>query len=172
MWSPHEIRKLIAQLSGIALGISGVVLMIQGVQATGRINVSFSILTGEIESGSAGLLLLFFAFLLIAVPALWGPRSSFPGQVIDGSNPEMGEQPRNWRPILGAAGVIALSLLLLFGGEYLTTHYGWKTAQVLVAAGVMFGIMGSLMLIYVVSTYIDSIPSRTTDDKRRDTSGT
>ncbi len=59
MWAPNEIRKLIVQLSGILFGIGGITLMVAGVKATGKINISSNFISGEIESGSAGLLLLF-----------------------------------------------------------------------------------------------------------------
>lgn len=59
MWNPKEFRALIAQLAGIGFGLGGVLLLIEGIQATGKINVSSTLLSGQIESGSAGLILLF-----------------------------------------------------------------------------------------------------------------
>ena len=74
MWTPKEVRKLVAQVAGILFGIGGVFLMLANVKATGKINISSNLVSGQIESGSAGLLLLFFAFFLILVPAIFSGR--------------------------------------------------------------------------------------------------
>lgn len=54
MWTPKEVRKLLAQIAGILFGLGGIALMISGVKATGKINISSNFISGEIESGSAG----------------------------------------------------------------------------------------------------------------------
>ncbi|MGN6419324.1 MAG: hypothetical protein ACTHMC_17630 [Pseudobacter sp.] len=72
MWNPKEVRKLIAQVSGILFGIGGFYLMTVDAKATGKINITSNLLSGQIESGSAGLLLIFFAFFLIMLPTFLG----------------------------------------------------------------------------------------------------
>jgi hypothetical protein len=72
MWTPKEVRKLIAQIAGILFGIGGIALMIADVKATGKINISTTLVSGQIESGSAGLLLLFFSFFLVIMPSFSG----------------------------------------------------------------------------------------------------
>lgn len=69
MWTPKEVRKLIAQIAGVLSGIGGIILMVAGVNITGKINISTTLVSGQIESGSAGLLLLFFSFFLIIMPS-------------------------------------------------------------------------------------------------------
>lgn len=76
MWNPKEIRGLVAQIAGILFGGGGIALMIAGVRATGKINISTNLISGEIESGSAGLLLLFLAFFLIVLPSYVGQPNS------------------------------------------------------------------------------------------------
>lgn len=70
MWTPKEVRKLLAQIAGILFGGGGIALMIGGINATGKINISSNMISGQIESGSAGLLLLFFSFFLILLPSI------------------------------------------------------------------------------------------------------
>ena len=72
MWTPKEVRKLIAQCAGIVFGVGGILMMIADVKATGKINISTNLVSGQIESGSAGLLLLFFAFFLVLIPSFYG----------------------------------------------------------------------------------------------------
>jgi len=80
MWTPQEVRKLISQCAGILFGIGGILLMIADVKATGKINISTNLVSGQIESGSAGLLLLFFAFFLVLLPAFQVRQTSIPQQ--------------------------------------------------------------------------------------------
>lgn len=75
MWTPREVRKLIAQISGMIFGIGGILLMIADVKTTGKINITSNLVSGQIESGSAGLLLLFFSFFLILIPAIIGKNT-------------------------------------------------------------------------------------------------
>lgn len=63
MWTPNEIIKLVAQIAGIIFGFGGILLMISGVKVSGKISISTDLISGEIESSSAGLLLLFNPFL-------------------------------------------------------------------------------------------------------------
>ncbi len=65
MWTPNEIRKLIALITGIILAAIGILLLFHQVQASGNIKINMNIINGEIESGSAGMLLLFFSFFII-----------------------------------------------------------------------------------------------------------
>lgn len=76
----NEVRKLIAQIAGVLFGIGGIILIIMGVKTTGKINIDVNIISGEIESASAGILLLFFSFFLIIIPALFGSKETIAKQ--------------------------------------------------------------------------------------------
>lgn len=147
MWTPAEIRRLIAQIAGVGLAIGGFILLIQGVRATGHINISSSLLSGEIESGSAGLFLLFLGFLLIALPIFWhSPSGAFLAHTV--GSPASTVEPRRMtyraRLALATTALFALTLALLFGGELLSTKYAWRMGEVLVVAGVGLGLITTL----------------------------
>jgi nitric oxide reductase large subunit len=72
MWTPSEVRKLVALVAGILAFAAGIYLLITQVKAEGKINITSNIMSGEIESGSAGLLLCFLALALIVVSILGG----------------------------------------------------------------------------------------------------
>ncbi len=58
MWKPHEVRKLMAQLSGVALDIASLLLILEELQTTGLIKLSSSLSSGDLSKGSLGLFLL------------------------------------------------------------------------------------------------------------------
>jgi hypothetical protein len=150
MWNPHEIRKLVSQLAGIALGVGGFYLLVQGVQASGRINVSSNIVSGELESGSAGLFLLFLGFLLIVMPTLWGGASTNVESAAAGD-----AKARNYdvRLIILAVAAIVVTFLLLFGGEYLAKQ-GWEVANFLIVAGLLCGIASAFLVVVNVMMWL------------------
>lgn len=153
MWTPAEIRRLIAQLAGVALAIAGCVLLVQGVQATGRINISSTLLSGEIESASAGLFLLFLGVLLIALPIFWhspSRQSSSAGQPEKSAVASGRALPSHLRLLFATAALLLLALVLLFGGELLYSKFGWASGSLLGIAGVLVGTVAFVVGIITV----------------------
>lgn len=70
IWSPKEIRKTVLFILGIILIILGVILIFKDVKAEGAIKLDLNLFKGEIKSGSAGLLLIFFAFFFIILSSV------------------------------------------------------------------------------------------------------
>ena len=70
IWSPKEIRKTVLFILGIILIILGVILIFKDVKAEGAIKLDLNLFKGEIKSGSAGLLLIFFAFFFIVLSSV------------------------------------------------------------------------------------------------------
>ena len=161
MWTPAEIRRLIAQLAGVALTVGGFVLLVLGIRASGRINVSSSILSGEIESGSAGLFLLFIGFLLIALPIFWDSRHPTAAQPSLESARPMGKWhvPDHFRLLVVTLCLAFLSLLLLFGGELLVTKFNVASGMLLQIAGAYVGIVTGMAGIMAVVDWVSSSPA-------------
>lgn len=63
----NEIRRFISLSFGICLMIKGILMLTEKSETAGSINIDFKFFSGEIESASAGLLIMFFAFFLIIV---------------------------------------------------------------------------------------------------------
>jgi hypothetical protein len=156
MWKPHEVRKLIAQLSGVALGIASLLLILEELQATGLIKLSSSLSSGDLSKGSIGLFLLCLSLLLIALPALWG------AQPIDGLRDPAGRfkiiatQASIRRFALVTVAGVILSLTLLFGGEFLTVTYDSKIGALLQLAGTVAGVLSGAMLVFLGFAWVDA----------------
>ena len=69
-WSPAEVRKTIILISGVVIFITGIFLFLNQTKAQGVIDFKFGMLSGNIKSGSAGLFICFFGFILICVSML------------------------------------------------------------------------------------------------------
>jgi hypothetical protein len=156
MWKPHEVRRLIAQCAGIALGISGLLLMLEDLGATGLIDVSSVFASGTLSRGSIGLLLLCVSLLLVALPALWGaepiaglrdPMRRF--RIVATVN-----ALRRFATVTAVAAV--LSLILLFGGEFLAVARGSRIAVLLQIGGAALGILSGAMLAFLGFAWVDS----------------
>ena len=64
-WEPADIIRLTALVGGFLLCGSGGILMWLGVGAEGVVDIKSSILSGTVQTGSAGLFTLFFGFGII-----------------------------------------------------------------------------------------------------------
>jgi hypothetical protein len=66
-YTPSEIRKVIVTITASILTIFGVMMIYSDVKAYGKIKLQSNIFQGEIESGNAGILLIFFAVFLFLI---------------------------------------------------------------------------------------------------------
>ncbi|CAE6754623.1 hypothetical protein [Paraburkholderia aspalathi] len=178
MWNPKELRALIAQLAGIGFGVGGVLLLLKGIQATGKINVSSSLLSGQIESGSAGLILLFFSFFLIALPTLVGkvgevdrPKSvdaAAPGdqRALTAPSPVEHEKRNSFRRyVTVTVGGLVATVVLMCAGDYLTAQH-FSIGMFFSIVGVVIGIMSFIAVIALAIQWADGFASETeTNDK-------
>ncbi len=153
MWSPNEIRKLIAQLAGIIFGAGGIALMISGVKASGKINISTNLISGEIESGSAGLLLLFFSFFLIVLPFLRNSKAIHSIETnLKTSNVSKKNKEIKKLFIATLIGTI-LSLILFYSAQYLIDNkYSFGTF--LMFGGVIIGIVTGFLILSIAYVYL------------------
>lgn len=153
MWTPNEIRKLVAQLAGIIFGVGGIALMISGVKASGKINISTDLISGEIESGSAGLLLLFFSFFLIVIPSL---RNSKTAHSIE-KNLKTSDESKKAKEIkkLLIATLIGtiLTLILFYSAQYLLDNK-YSFGPFLMFGGVVIGIVTGFMILSIAYIYL------------------
>lgn len=169
MWNPSEIRKLIAQIAGFGFGAAGVWLLISGVRATGSLNITSSALSGKIESGSAGLFLIFLGFFLILFPAIFGKNVHLPKvqespDSLFKNNERIGQISQPKKYVIANLAFIVFALLLLFGGNYVDTRLEMGVGQALVLAGIGLGVIGGIMLVFGLITWVD--PTAFDDSKK------
>lgn len=158
MWTPNEIRKLIAQLSGILFGIGGIVLMVAGVKTTGKINISSNFISGEIESGSAGLLLLFLSFFLIVIPSL---RTNYVSVETDNkTEPKSKERNTNdfTKLIITAIAGTILTFTFFIGGQHLADTYKFTVGNFLVFGGYVIGVITGFIILSIGYHYLTGEP--------------
>lgn len=175
MWTPKEVRKLLAQIAGILFGLGGIALMISGVQTTGKINISSNFISGEIESGSAGLLLLFFSFFLIIIPTLYVKSNSNelqkkPAKKNDKEN--KGKELSELQKILIVLAVtIALTFAFFLGGRSLEQNGHQSFGNYMILGGYIFGGITGFILIVSIFGFLMS-GSETTDNQNSETKTT
>lgn len=162
MWHPSDIRKLIAQLAGILLGVAGLYLIINDVNATGKINISSNLLSGQIETGSAGLMLLFIAFMLISLPALFGSQSHSLINVTDQSSKS--QITYKYKYLIALCICIILSLSLAIGGELMHIKLGLKIGEMFSFGGFMLGGFTGLMLVGGIIEWLSDAPDKTENE--------
>lgn len=158
MWTPNEIRKLIAQLSGILFGIGGIVLMVAGVKATGKINISSNFISGEIESGSAGLLLLFLSFFLIVIPSL---RTKYVSVQTDNkTEPKSDKKNTNdfTKLIITAIVGTILTFTFFIGGQHLADTYKFTVGNFMVFGGYVIGVITGFIILSIGYYYLTGEP--------------
>lgn len=162
MWTPREIRKLLILLTGIGLEVAGVVMLVNQIQSEGSIDINSSIISGKIQSGSAGLLICFIGLFVIGLSLIGGKDTiihSNTGSTLEGK--EMTTTTLNVEQKRGLVVILAvgiLCLLLIFGGIYFENS-GWKGATILSVFGVFFGIIGGILIIAFISSYLDTQPN-------------
>jgi hypothetical protein len=67
-------RRLIALIAGIGFFISGIVLMWMGISATGSLDIQSVLISGKIQTGSAGLIIIFLATFIIIFATVGSDR--------------------------------------------------------------------------------------------------
>lgn len=174
MWTPREIRKLLVLLTGVGLEVAGVVLIIKQVDTTGIIDISSSLISGKIQSGSAGLLICFIGLFVIALSIFGGKET-----IIRPSNIQpIGDQTEITVTTLKAdekrallsillGGLLTLGLIL--GGIYLEDR-GWKGAGIISFFGFFCAMGEGILIIAFLSSYLDiesnkEKKNKTTSDK-------
>lgn len=123
--------RIIVLVCGIIFFVVGIIMMIVGISAEGSIDIRSVLVSGKLHTGSAGLFIIFFAFLLILFAMLQKPPSP----------PTMQAEMQTSHPILrilinlfalflilfiifiigaiGIGGDVFLGLLLFFGAMIL-----------------------------------------------------
>lgn len=161
MWSPNEVRKLISQIIGFFSMIGGFYLIIKNVQATGKINISTDLIKGEIESGSAGFLLIFIAFFLIVIPFVSLKLSKKHDEKtianIDNTE-EKGQKIWTWKDTSSSlAGLIlgsGLTVGLSYWGDYLSEVKKLGIGNLLIFGSYVIGIGTGILLIFLLLVII------------------
>ena len=156
MWTPNEIRKLIAQLSGILFGIGGIALMVAGVKATGKINISSNFISGEIESGSAGLLLLFLSFFLIVIPSL---RTKYVGIQSENETKSKEKKTNDFTKLIVTAIVgTILTFTFFIGGQHLADKYKFTIGTFMFFVGYVVGVITGFVMLSIGYYYLTGEP--------------
>jgi hypothetical protein len=65
MWTPNAVRRLLALIAGVGLLVFGGWLIVNGISATGSLDIQSAFVSGKIQSGSAGLFMTFLATFII-----------------------------------------------------------------------------------------------------------
>ena len=144
MWTPVEVRKLIAQITGIASIIVGVLLMLNEIKAEGAVDISSEVLSGSIQSADAGMFLLFVGFFLVLVPAI----SKSANHII---NTDQKQSPRGSVKIGPIIKLIISSIVFMIVGglSVVTSHY--LSAELDSEFSIIFGMVaiGSLAAAFI-----------------------
>lgn len=173
MWTPHEIRKLISQIAGLLFAGAGVWLLIDGVQASGTIDITSEILSGKIESGSAGLFLLFLGFILILFPSLFGSKVLLKNTNVLVSESEHSSLEKIKKASLSETtragivgiGLVVTSVCLLFFANYLVSVLKMNVGIFFGVAGFVSGLVGAIILLIFLINWIspDALPKNETN---------
>ena len=174
MWTPSEVRKLITLIFGFVLMGCGVYLIIAQVQAEGTINISLSTASGEIESGSAGMLLCFFAFFLI-VASIIGRSRTRRAEMTSGAEISLGKafsestwgMNRYMKRYLVGIGVVFILVLALFLLNYAFPQEG---AGWLLPA-FFGGVILSIMILNFIIVYVNEDSSEEIRDEHEPETG-
>ena len=150
-WTPNDVRKLISQTSGIALAIYGITLIVNDVKASGKINFTTSLISGEVESGSAGILLLFFSIILIIVPTISFRKLKAESQEALIENKSILNFKARF--IIGILIGIILSFALNYFGK-LSLENGLSIGNLLITGCFIIGVITGIGMIILVLTWI------------------
>lgn len=71
--------RIAVAVSGIGFFFIGIVMMAKGMAAEGSVDIQSAVVSGKITTGSAGLFVVFFAFLIIALSLFTGNREATAG---------------------------------------------------------------------------------------------
>ena len=151
-WTPNDVRKLISQTSGIALAIYGITLIVNDVRASGKINFTTSLISGQVESGSAGILLLFFSIILIIVPTISFRKLRSESEALTVSE-KKSRLNFKARFIIGILLGIILSFALNYFGK-LSIENGLNIGNLLIIGSFIIGTITGIGLVILVITFI------------------
>lgn len=154
MWNPREVRKLLAQIAGFLFGLGGIVLMITDVRATGKINISSNLISGEIESGSAGLLLIFFAFFLIIIPSMASKsnQATEPNKAMDKTSVSLKLLHKMLISDM-ICGILSITCFLISNSEKLKDNHSFT--NLLVIGGYGFGALFGLLALAAMFEFFE-----------------
>jgi hypothetical protein len=147
--------RLTALLAGIIFFGVGLVMVFLGISAEGAIDLQGAVFSGKIKTGSAGLFVLFFSFLII-ITTLFSPgltRARSGSAVRDGSS-------QFKRAMSVFVLLVACSLTLAVGAAFMPE--GKATGLGLAAAG--FGFMAFIAL-FAVLTFIEDEGKKQASDE-------
>jgi len=106
-WEPADVIKLVALVGALLLLLLGAFMMWQGISTEGSIDIKSSLLSGSIETGSAGLFVAFLGFC-IAVFALLAPSRR-------GRSTSVSAKSRPKSVAIGRALAVLVLLVVLLG---------------------------------------------------------
>lgn len=139
-WEPNDVIRLAALLGALVLCVIGALMMWQGVSGEGVIDIKSSILSGSLKSGSAGLFIVFLAFMVIAF-VLLTPSSS--------KDPMAHLSPSTNRAAAIARGFFLLLCSFLASGALAAFGYGTGFGLLALALGAMTALAGIAYMQYL-----------------------
>lgn len=160
MWTPKEIRKLIALLCGVGIEIAGVWLLVNQIQTTGSIDISSGLISGKIQSGSAGLLICFLGLFVIIFSIIGGRDLIGSYKVSESLTQErvgisLDNIIKKHIIIIIISGIFVVGLI--FGGEYLL-KVGWQdSGTLLFVLGVICAVLEIILISNTIYEYMESI---------------
>lgn len=135
--------RLVALIAGVGFFIVGIVMVFLGISAEGSIDIQGAIVSGKIKTGSAGLFVLFFSFLIIVVSiAIPWPQAKEPKE------PLAGRSSRFRR----ALSLFLLLLGLSVGAVLAGFLAGEESLLGFLMASVFFGFMAFTAMIFLIDT--------------------
>lgn len=132
-YNPSDIRKIIVQVFGICLAISGVILIVHGSKIDGTsITLKFNKADSKLETATAGVYLLFLSFWLVLLPSLSFkvPAAGNSSKLLD-------------KPVIRfILGLTAISVLV-FALNYVQVSYGFIAIIIGLSIGPLLRITSS-----------------------------
>lgn len=154
-FTTKDIYKFIAQAVGFLMGIAGFILIWRGVQATGKIKLTSKIISGEIETGSAGLLLMFLAFFLIIIPTFLNKESLNTISEKNETKPGISGFNDIQRVLIGISTGIFLTCTLFICAPIAAQSNNVQFSNFLVFGGYSIGIITGIIIIFSLFSFID-----------------
>jgi hypothetical protein len=84
----NELRKTIVLIFAIILMIVGIIMILNQISISGNIDLSTALISGKIQSGSAGLFICFFSLVMIFISTLNSKTTTITTKQQDSTLPE------------------------------------------------------------------------------------